>query len=126
MKRFVMGIAILTVLLVLGIGVSALFQSAHRPCSHHLTQAAQAAQAGDWGQASASLSQAQKQWQQFHHFTAAFADHAPMEEIDSVFAQLAVYAGQEDGGQFPALCARLAELVEAMAHSHRLAWWTLL
>jgi hypothetical protein len=49
-----------------------------------------------------------------------------MDEIDSAFAQLTYYIQQENRDQFPALCARLAELVDAMADSHRLTWWTLL
>ena len=126
MKRLILGITVLSLLLAMGIAVSVLFHIAHRPSSHALSQAAQAAQAEDWATAHASFASAQTRWHRYHPFSAAFADHAPMDEIDSTFAQLAVYAQQEDSRQFAALCARLAELVEAMADSHRLAWWTLL
>ena len=126
MKRLFLGITVLALLLAMGIAVSLLFHVAHRPSSQALSQAAQAAHTGDWAAARVAFSAAQDRWQRYHSFSAAFADHAPMDEIDSACAQLTYYIQQENRDQFPALCARLAELVDAMADSHRLTWWTLL
>ena len=126
MKRLVMGILVLSLLLGIGITVSCLFSRFHRPGGEDLQRAAQAADRGNWTEATAAFSRARARWEDYRYFTAAFADHAPMDEIDGLFARLEFYARQQDGAQFPALCAHLAVLLDAMADSHRLTWWTLL
>ena len=122
MKRLMIGVCVLTVLLIAGIGVSTLFCHAHQPTARLLEEAGAAAAAGDWSSAQALSRQARQRWDAHHHLTAAFADHGPMDEIDSLFAQLEASARSD----FAALCARLAALTRAMTESHSLHWWTVL
>lgn len=126
MKRFWIGICVLALLLIGGIVVSALFCIAHEPTAQLLQDASKAALEGDWKQANRLCHQAEDRWEDFWQFTASFADHSPMDEIDSLFAQLEILGAQRNAEQFPALCARLSELTEAIADSHRFRWWTLL
>ena len=126
MKRLILGVLVLTILLISGITVSSIFLIAHEPTARLLEDASEAALAGDWKQATGLAEQAEERWEDFWCFTATFADHAPMDEIDSLFAQLEIFATQQNKTQFPALCARLSELTEAIADSHRFRWWTLL
>lgn len=126
MKRLILGLIVLAALLALGITVSAVFTLAHEPTAELLEDAKEAALDGDWDRAIVLFNKAQNRWKNAWRFTAAFADHSPMDEMDGLFAQLEVFARQKSREQFPALCARLAELAEAMAESHRFCWWMLL
>lgn len=126
MKRLILGILILAILLALGIIVSAVFCMIHEPTAQLLEDASKASLTENWKQATALTDQARQRWQDHWHFTATFADHAPMEEIDSLFAQLEVFAAEKNNQQFPALCARLSELTQAIADIHAFRWWTLL
>lgn len=126
MRRFLIGSILLAILLGIGITVSCLFCLVHEPIAELLEEARDAAMSKNWEEAEDTLTHARQRWERCRHFTAAFADHAPMDEIDAAFAQLEVYARQRDLSHFPALCAHLAQLAEAMVDSHRLCWWTLL
>ncbi len=126
MKRFVIGILTLALLLGAGIAVSSLFSRIHQPAAETLAQASASAATGDWEQATRCFHAARQHWEDHRRFTAAFADHEPMEEIDGLFAQGTIYAQIRDDSRFPALCVQLSQLTQAMADSHRLAWWTLL
>lgn len=126
MKRFWIGLCVMALLLAGGIGVSAGFSIALEPATNSLQQAAQAAAEADWPLAIHCTDQAQQRWQRFWRFTAAFADHSPMDEIDSLFARLEVLGKQKNQEEFAALCAQLSQLTDALAHSHSLHWWTLL
>ncbi len=126
MKRLLLGLSVLIALLAGGISVSAGFSRIHDPIAHSLQAAAEAAQEGNWLQAQQLAEAAQQRWEAFWTFTAAFADHAPMDEMDGLFAQLPIYGQQHSEALFPALCTQLAQLAQAIADSHRLRWWTLL
>ena len=126
MKRLVIGVSVLSLLLAMGIGVSLVFRNAHTPTADLLEQAGQAATDGDWGKAEALSQQAEQRWDDFRKFTAAFSDHAPMDEIEGLFAQLEVYAQARQQAHFAALCAQLSQLTEAITDSHRFQWWTVL
>lgn len=126
MKRLLLGVCILVLLLGMGIGVSVLFQTAHQPISALLEDARDAALEENWDRAIDLAEQAQARWSEYREVSAAFADHAPMDEIEGLFAQLEVYSRQRHGELFPSLCAQLARLTEAMIDSHRFQWWTVL
>lgn len=126
MKRFWIGICVLAVLLALGSGVTYFMETAHRPISHDLIQAAEAALAGDWDQALALSQNARQQWDICSDFTAAFADHSVLEEADALFAEIGVYAAAEDPVSFAAVCAQLSQLTKAIAESHWPKWQNLL
>ncbi len=126
MKRFWIGVGVLCMLLALGGGVAWGMEAIHDPLVTQLQQAQAAAAAEDWATATALSQSALQRWQTWHRFTAAFADHAPMDEIDSLFAELQVYAQARNEDHFAALCAQLAQLAHAMAESHSPNWWNLL
>ena len=126
MKRLWIGIAVLTLLLAMGIVVSLAFRSIHLPTAQLLSQAGQAAMDGDWEQAEGLRQQAQQRWERGRKFSAAFSDHAPMDEIEGLFAQLEIYARARQQTHFSALCAQLSQRTEAITDSHRFQWWTVL
>ena len=126
MKRFYMGVGLLLVLLTGSALLSGAAVEIHDPISFRLEQAAEAALAGDWPRAKVLTEAALRRWQRNRIVTAMFADHEPMEQIDSGFSQIAVFLRQEDGDNFPAACAALARLARAMADSQRLSWQNLL
>ena len=103
MGRFLLGIGLMLALLAAGLYVGHAAEDMHAPVSALLTEAADAAEAG---------------W----HAAAAFSDHAPMDEIDGLFAQLENKCGTE----LAALCRRISSLVSAVAEAHKLNWWNLL
>lgn len=125
-KRFFLGLGLLTLFLVLGLVISIAISRANNPISGHLEQASQEALSGNLENGIFLAQQAKNTWQKAWHGIAMVADHAPMDEIDSLFAQMEVYAQARDGLHFSSYCARLSELVEAIADAQRLNWWNLL
>lgn len=126
MKRMWFGIVLLAVLLMGGIGMTLAMHRIHDPISARLAQAAEASQSGQWDKGKALAQGAGADWKQYWRFTAACADHEPMDEIDGLFAELEVYARQGDVSEFAATCAHLAELTRAMGGAHGASWWNLL
>lgn len=126
MKRGWFGAGLLLGLLLLGILSSRFMKTVHQPLSEALTQASDLALAGDWEQAAAIQRQAHAAWEDAWNFSAAFADHGPMEDIDSLFSQLEVYLAAGDRVGFSAACASLSQQIEAVGDAHELNWWNLL
>ena len=126
MKRSMTGITILIFLLILSVLIAAAMHKIHYRISDLLEQAQQAADAEDWPGADRLARQAEAQWQQYHHFTAAFADHTPMDELDGLFAELMVFLEERESPHFASTCARLSLLAQSMADSHGLQWWNVL
>ena len=126
MKRFWIGLCVLTLLLTLGLGVAAFMEWAHRPISRQLEQASQAALQGDWEAGVRYAGEAQARWDAWGDFTAAFADHTVLEEAEGLFAQIRVYADAGDPVSFAAACAHLSRLTKAIAESHWPKWQNLL
>ncbi len=122
MKRLWIGCGVLALLLAVGITVSTAFCRIHGPVEDLLSEASRQAQAGDFAGARAKAGAAKEKWKTWQPFTAAFIDHGPMDEIDSLFAQLDTAQAQTLGG----LCAQLAELIHALTDTHLLYWWTVL
>ncbi len=126
MKRLVLGTAILAVLLAGGLLVSRAMAGIHDPIAADLQRAAVAALTEDWAAAQDLLQRATDRWEHFHRITAAFADHTPMDELDSLFVELNIYARQQENPHFSATCARLSFLATTIADSHRLTWQNLM
>ena len=126
MKRGIIGFALLGVLLAGGIGSAWAMVRWHRPLEVQLNRAAECALAQDWTQAGSLHRQTYEQWEKRWHMAAAFADHAPMEEIDGLFAQLDVYERCREPMGYSALCRELAREMAAMADAHIPNWWNLL
>lgn len=126
MKRFWIGFTVLTLLLASGFTVAFFMGRCHTPISSELAQAAQAAVAGDLELGTDRAEVAHAQWLRCRDFTAAFADHAVIEEIDTLFAEIRVYAQARDSTSFAAVCGHLSELAKAVAESHHPKWQNLL
>ena len=126
MKRPFLGFCILLALLLSGIGIWQAMEDIHRDIAGLLIQAQVAAEAKNWQQAEEFSSDAEEKWERHHHFTAAFADHTPMDEMDSLFAELEVFLQNRESPHFESTCAQLVLMTQAMADSHGIQWWNLL
>ncbi len=126
MKRLWFGLLILAVLLLGSDLICAALTRIHTPISTDLEQAAAAAYREDWSTALDLAQHATVRWEKFRHFTAAFADHTPMDELDELFAELKIYAVTRENPHFSTTCAQLSFLSSTIADSHRLSWWNLL
>lgn len=126
MKRMYIGVALLAILLAVGICLTAVFVWLHRPITEALEQAQAAALAGEWAQVETLTETVYRRWQTISRFTAAVADHEPLEEMDALLARLSVLEATRQQEEFAATCAELARRSDAMADSQRLTWWNLL
>lgn len=126
MKRFWIGVTVLAALLLSGSTVAYFMGHCHSPISKDLSQAARVATEGQLEQAIQLTNKAHSKWLRCRDFTAAFADHDVLEEIDALFAEIHVYAAARDDISFSAACAHLSELAKAVAESHYPKWQNLL
>ena len=109
MKRLWVGIILLLILLAGTLAVTVAMDRIYAPM-------AEALEAGD-------LEKAEQRYGRWRQLTAAFADHGPMEEMDSLFARAEIC---EDAQERKALCAELAQRARAMSNAHSPTWWNLL
>ena len=126
MKRGWLGIGLLALLLLIGIALQLGMDSIHGHCAQKLEQAADAALREDWDSAVSLAQQAYESWKAGYSITAAVADHAPMDEVDRMYAELGVYARRQETVHFAASCAQLAKLTQAVAEAHRFSLRNLL
>ncbi len=126
MKRLWLGFAILAVLLAASIGVQFGMQRLQEPITRDLELAAQAALEEDWETASALSARAQRAWEKCHGLTAGVADHNPMDEVDMLMEEIAVFSRKQEGVHFAATCRSAAQLTQAMADAHTLTLWNFL
>lgn len=123
MKRSWMGFGLLLLLLLGGFWVTKVMETIHETVEGHLTDAADSALENHWAQAENAFRLAQESWDRWEHFRACFADHNPVEEIDSGFALLEVYCVTRENAAFAAECKRLARQTAAVGEAHGLVWW---
>ena len=126
MSRFVLGILILAVFLGLGFGVAFGMDAMHLDVAENLSIAARQVISGQWESGVALAKGAKADWEKNWGRTACVADHAPMDEIDGLFAQLQAFESPEEAVHYSATCAQLSKLVAAVADAHRFSWWNLL
>lgn len=126
MNRLWLGIGLMAVLLAAGIWVGSFMDRTTAQISGALESAANTALSGDLQGATALSADAQHRWDNAWHRVAAMADHAPMDEIDSLFAQLAIYADTGTPEEFAGYCRRISRLVLAVGEAHCFSWWNLL
>ena len=117
-KRFYLGLGILLLLLILGLGISFFMQAVHQPVEANLAEAAHFALAGDMEKALPLAQAAYDRWQRYHSLTASFADHSPMDDTDTVFQEMLVYAQAGEVPHFAACCRELVVLTQAMYDAH--------
>ena len=126
MKRFWIGISILSLLLASGWSVAVYTKHTFQPISRDLALASEAAIAMDQAEAKRLAGQAYNNWQRYRDFTSAISDHEVLEEINSLFAEIQVYTAAEDMVSFSAICAYLSGVTQAVAESHQPIWQNLL
>lgn len=126
MKRFWTGIVIMALLLAACVGIAVWLERNNRPVAQNLQRASDCAADGQWDLAVEYALRAQARWNKTRKLTAALADHSVLEEVDSVFAQLRVYARLEETQAFCVLCSRLAVMTESIAQNDLPQWYVLL
>lgn len=126
MGRFWLGILLLITFLILGLWTAGTMESVHQAISDDLMQATDLALAGALEEGVVFAENARSEWESHWYATACVADHEPMDEIDSLFAQLDAYANAGAVTEFAAYCARLSGLVTAMGEAHGFTWWNFL
>lgn len=126
MRKGWLGIGILTVFLAGGLLLSFWMDRTHLPGAQLLQQAAEATLTGDLAQGIGLAKQAEALWESSRKATATVADHSPMEEIDSLFQELWVYAQMEEAPHFAATSAELALKIRAVTDAHRISLHSLL
>lgn len=126
MKRLWIGIGIFLVLLGLGVGIFGVSRAFFGGISHKVEEAGEIALAGNWVYAEEIAEECRQKWDTYRHFWASFTDHAPIEEISLLFAQLELYARQQLGVEFAACCRALAKEADAISEAHGIAWWSIL
>lgn len=126
MKRIWLGIGILVLFLALGIWGSHSMEKLHSPLAHDLEKAAKSALSGDMQLGEKLAKRAKEKWDEQWHRSAILADHAPMDEIDGLFARLEVFTETKNTEAFAAYCQQLAKLITATAEAHGFTWWNIL
>lgn len=126
MNRLWFGVLLLVVLLGLGIASAVILDHVQQPVVRSLEQAAEQVLSTDPEAGVRLAERAREHWDKNWNGIAAVALHGPMEEIDSLFAMLPVYAQSKLWSSFAACCARLSKLVDAVGEAQGLSWWSLL
>jgi len=126
MVRGWFGLAILIAFLLLGFLTAGVMDNAHLPTEKLLAQAAEKTLAGDFDGAVALGMEAKNRWDKHWNGTATVADHSPMDDVDSLFAEMEIYAATEEKPHFAAVCQELSQRIQAVAGAHRFSWWNIL
>lgn len=120
MKRIWFGAVLMAALLMLGFGSSTLMERTHMAQVKDLDRAAELALEGNWGGAENFAAAARREWDKKRPLIAGLCDHEPMDQIEGLFAQLEVFALEQDTVSFSSCCAYLARQLEALGKSHSL------
>ena len=120
------GVGILVLLLGIGIFFTAYTANTQDRVAGILAESREAAAVGQWEKAAGKCYQARTLWETHRKTTAAVVDHEPMEEVESLFAQLDVYLKARDPVAYCACCASLEVFARAIGESHSVSWWSLL
>lgn len=126
MKRVLFGAVLLIAIFAAGLWAQSRMAAIHGYEANLLAQAGREAGKEDWDAAQALFYRARRKWKDNYHFTAALADHTPMEDVEALYAQLEAFADKHEAPHFAALCAEAATRLEALADAHLLAWWNVL
>lgn len=126
MKRFLFGVTLLAVVLGVCIWVTRDMNRIHMPIAARLEQAGDQALSGELEAGIRLAQQARHRWEAYREITAAVVDHDPMDEIDGLFAQMESYAAGGSNTEFAGVCARIAQLIQAVAEANGFSWWSFL
>lgn len=126
MKRFWIGVGFLVVLLAGSLFLLAFSGGFCRASTGNLDEACTMALQENWPEAMEKAKISQKSWEENQHFLAAFTDHEPIEQVDALFSELALYGEKRMGIEFAVTCRQLCRWMQAINESHGLSWWTVL
>lgn len=126
MKRLWIGVGLLVGIVLVSLWTTGRLNRIHTAIAEQLMTSAQAAQAGNWEKADKAAEDASCGWEDSWNFSAALADHTVLDEIDGMFAQSEVYRKNRSAVDYAAICARLAQHIQALQEGHQLSWWNLL
>ena len=126
MKRLWLGVAFLTLFLILGIWQTAGLSKIHNDLSKTLSDAATAARLRDWKTADVLSDAAQTQWDRFRKLIASFADHEPLEEAERLFAELQLCKSLSLEENYAIVCSNLSQICKAIGESFQISWWNVL
>lgn len=126
MKRLWIGVGLLILLLLLGTLTTLYAVRIQERIADTLSQAREAAEVGQWEKAAGACFQANDLWKKHRRLTASITDHAPMEDIESLFAQLECFLKVRDPAAFAACCASLEVYTRAVGEAQSISWWSLL
>lgn len=126
MVRGWLGVGILVLFLILGFVTAGAMDNTHIPTEKLLAQAAETALTGDFEKAVALGMEAKTRWDRHWNSTATVADHSPMDDVDSLFAEMEIYAQSQEKPHFAACCKELSQRIQAVAGAHRFSWWNIL
>lgn len=119
MKRIWIGVGLLTLALVAGILAAEWMDETHEEIGEDIEKAAVLAMAEEWAKVDALADRARRNWEKTRPVIAMLADHEPLESIDGLFRQLEVYAAAGESSAFCAVCASMAQLLEALGDCHK-------
>ncbi len=126
MRHLWFGAGLLALLLVISICLGSTLERTHHMPANDLEKASEAALSLDWDLASALYIRARKHWDRHRDLSAALVNHSSLDQIDSSFAQLKIYAIQHDTTSFCATCGQLAQQLRSLPQSYSFSWWNLL
>ena len=121
MNRCRWGAALLAGLLLLGLTAGGPVRDRTEPAAALLSQAADAALAGDLGRAEALTRRARAFWEENLLFCGVFFHQDRVEAVSAQLDRLALWLSGEDSLSFAAECLDLAARLRAMAQEHSLA-----
>lgn len=120
--RELTGLGLLVILLLGGLLSSWDMSRRHGEIARTLEACTWQALSGQWENARNTAETAEQAWQQGRGRRAAVSDHTPLEEIDSLFAELGAYAAAGDRTGFARTCAALSRHMDALGDAHRVSW----
>ena len=123
MKRIWIGVGFLAALLAVGLAV---MQITDRQLSGIVQTLQQASLEPAFEEAIQLSHNAEAEWEHYSHLMAALSDHADIDDIDELFAQLKVYQLYKEHTHHAAVCAQLSKAILDLTENHRLTWWNLL
>lgn len=123
MNRFRFGAALLVLLLAASLWAQWGTRALHAPIARAITQSAEACSHEDWQTAEAARLRAYEAWLEARNLTAALNDQQYVEEADALFAQLPVYARNQDQTEYITTCRTLALRILSLSEAHRWNWW---
>ena len=126
MKRSWLGAGLLVILLLGGILSAQWMKHTHEKMASFAREAAEAALEEDWSMAEGQIRNIKEKWQRCWHFSAAMSSHSDLEQIETLFVQLEVYARSGERVAYAASCVQLQMQFQALAEAQCLNWWNLL